>query len=99
MKRIGGIWMNRALDCDKYICMDNILRGSPCLIYTFGIGGDWSFEDHMDEHHDCSIWGYDHTVDFPPTRGKNIHFFKLGLGIGDKLDTLANHALRNGHVR
>ena len=97
MKRIGGKWLKRAPDGDKYICMDNILKGSPCHIYSFGIYNDWSWEDYMGEHHGCSIWAYDHTVDFPDTRGRNIHFFKLGLGIGKNLDTLANHIQKNGH--
>ena len=97
MKRIGGKWLKRAPDGDKYICMDNILRGSSCLIYSFGINDDWSWEDYMDEHHGCSIWAYDHTVDFPAKRGKDIHFFKLGLGVGESLDTLGHHVQKNKH--
>jgi len=97
MKRVGGHWMNIAVDGDKYVCMDRMNSNTPCNIYTFGISNDWSFEDYMDGQHGCSIWAYDHTVDFPTKRGKNINFFKLGLGIGQDLDTLANHIQTNGH--
>jgi len=97
MKRIGGKWLKRAPDGDKYICMDNILKGSPCHIYSFGIYNDWSWEDYMGEHHGCSIWAYDHTVDFPDTRGRNINFFNFGPGIGKNLDPFSNHIQKNGH--
>ena len=97
MKRIGGAWNRRAVDGDKFICMDRVISGSPCNIYSFGVDKDWTFEDYMDSQHGCSVWAYDHTVHFPAKRGKNINFFKLGLGIGQNLDTLANIVQRNGH--
>ena len=28
----------------------------------------------------CQIFAYDPTIDSPPTRGKNIRFFKVGVG-------------------
>ena len=97
MKRIGGHWAKRAVDGDKYVCMDRILSNSPCLIYSFGISNDWTFEDYMAGEHGCTIWAYDHTVDFPNKRGQNINFVKLGLGIGQHLDTLGNIINANGH--
>lgn len=97
MKRIGGHWAKRSVDGDKYVCMDRILSNSPCLIYSFGISNDWTFEDYMAGEHGCTIWAYDHTVDFPDKRGQNINFVKLGLGIGQHLDTLGNIINANGH--
>ena len=51
MKRLGGEWtMNNhhQVDGDKWVCLDHILARERCLIYSFGIRDDWSFEDQMD---------------------------------------------------
>ena len=54
MKRIGGVWRDsnphhKQVDGDKFMCFDTIVRAkSPCLIYSFGINDDWTFEDLMD---------------------------------------------------
>ena len=36
------------MDGYKYICLDNLVGGGKCLIYSFGISNDWTFEDMMD---------------------------------------------------
>ena len=45
--------MNKQIDGDKFICFDNLLKRKitpeTCIIYSFGISSDWSFEDHMDK--------------------------------------------------
>ena len=51
MKRLGGEWtMNNhhQVDGDKWVCLDHILARDRCIIYSFGIRDDWSFEDQMD---------------------------------------------------
>ena len=100
LKRIGGEWRtdnHPAVDGDKYVCMDRIISSSPCLIYSYGIRDDWTFEDYMAEEHRCTVWAHDHTVQYPNKRGDNIHFLQQGLGIGQNLDTLNNFIERNGH--
>ena len=79
--------------------MDNILADKPCLIYSFGVADDWTFEDFMD-FRGCEIHAYDPTVDFPAKRGNNIHFNKFGLGVKteETMDTLANIFKKNGHT-
>ena len=57
------------------------------MVYSFGIGNDWTFEDLMDAS-GCSVHGFDHTVDLPSRRGHDITFYKLGLGSGDKMKSL-----------
>ena len=57
MKRVGGHWVvgdpdygqHRAVDGDKFVCLDQILEQDQCVIYSFGISSDWTFEDQMDE--------------------------------------------------
>ena len=36
------------VDGDKFVCMDSILRKENCIIYSFGLAADWTFEDMMD---------------------------------------------------
>ena len=85
------------MDGDKFICMDRIsLEPRSCIIYSFGVNHDWTFEDHMDQM-GCSIYAYDHTIDAPPARGQNIQFFKLGLGTQENMDTLDKIIQNNGH--
>ena len=42
----------RQVDGDKFVCLDMMIaneeRQKECIIYSFGIAGDWTFEDHMD---------------------------------------------------
>ena len=45
----------------------------------------------------CYIFAYDHTITAPPTRGRNIKYFKTGLGIGPNLKTLKQIIEENGH--
>ena len=93
--RSGGY--NVQVDGDKFICMDRIIsENSPCRIYSFGISGDWTFEDHMDSL-GCSIHAYDHTIEAPAQRGQNIQFHKLGLGTEENMNTLDKIIQDNGH--
>ena len=57
LKRIGGRWMdypylNKQVDGDKFVCFDHLISthntDRECIIYSFGISDDWTFEDHMD---------------------------------------------------
>ena len=100
LKRIGGQWLDwpglpaHGIDGDKFVCLDNLIMGKPCLIYSFGIANDWTFEDFMD-YRGCEIHAHDPTVDFPAQRGNNIKFNKVGLGVG--METLGNYFKMNGH--
>ena len=89
----------RQVDGDKFVCMDNMVTGAPCLIYSFGVADDWTFEDFM-VHFGCKIHAYDPTVHYPPERGSNINFYKKGLSgaKSDTTDTLANILAENGHT-
>ena len=52
LKRVGGQWISSAqrqqVDGDKFVCLDLILQKDSCLIYSFGVASDWTFEDQMD---------------------------------------------------
>ena len=65
LKRVGGHWVvgdpdygqHRAVDGDKFVCLDQILEQDQCVIYSFGISSDWTFEDQMDE-----LGTFTHTI-------------------------------------
>jgi len=99
LKRIGGHWLKRQVDGDKFICMDNLLVKDKCLIYSFGISNDWTFEDLMDSAgFGCQIHAYDHTIkDMPSKRGQQIHYSKTGIGFGPNLKSLSQLIEENNH--
>ena len=48
--RLGtGIWKGPeyAWDGYKFVCEDDFKEEEPCLVYTFGVGKDISFEEDM----------------------------------------------------
>lgn len=104
LKRIGGHWhigdrsagQNEQIDGDKFVCMDSILEKDDCIVYSFGLAADWTFEDMMDLM-GCKIFAYDHTIDAPELRGQNIRYFKTGLGFGEDLKPLSKLIAENGH--
>ena len=55
-------------DGQKAVCLDPQVRPPPgdCLVYSFGIGGDWSFEEAM-EAYGCRVFAFD------PSTGKDNH--------------------------
>lgn len=40
------------LDGEKWICYDSNLAPNPndCLVYSFGINDEWSFDDALDQY-------------------------------------------------
>ena len=52
IKRIGGHWKSKCgfLEDEKIACFDKFehqVRRSKCLVYSFGIGNHWDFEEFM----------------------------------------------------
>ena len=110
IKRFGGEFVNVGNGCSQYpdgqkfICMDDVFRDlqvGNCLIYSFGISDDWSFEDIMDRI-GCTIFAFDPTVDFPRFRGNRITFEKIGLSATrnkeENLFSLSEILERNNHT-
>ena len=94
--RFGGDYRSfcHYLDGGKFVCMDELIydiANNECVIFSFGIANDWTFEDTMDEL-GCTVYAFDPTVNFPSKRGRNITFEKLGVAAkndtANLLDTL-----------
>ena len=69
-KYFGGEWLGQcgALDGNKYVCLDKLyqdIQQGQCLIYSFGISTDWTFEVAMSQL-GCTVRAFDPTID-----GKN----------------------------
>ena len=103
--RVGGKYLPRChvMDGQKYVCMDelsNDIDNQECIVYSFGIGGDWTFEDTIASF-GCKVYAYDPTINLPTFRSKNITFKKIGLSelpINDKFQTLSKIINENGHT-
>lgn len=58
-------WRGAASDGDKMLCLDNLfqdLSNGSCLVYSFGIANDWTFEKSMAEL-GCKVRAFDPTID------------------------------------
>jgi len=65
-KFFGGQWLSRCggLDGNKYVCLDDLyndVQNGKCLIYSFGIFADWTFEEAM-ANLGCTIRAFDPTT-------------------------------------
>ncbi|CAG2227221.1 unnamed protein product [Mytilus edulis] len=70
IKKVGNWWI--CID-EKYVIK------KPCLVYSFGIANDFSFDDDMAEH-GCEVHSFDPSMkrnDF--TRPSSVRFHALGL--------------------
>jgi len=66
-KFFGGQWLGGCggLDGNKYVCLDHFYHDvidKKCLIYSFGIARDLSFEESMAEL-GCTVRAFDPTTD------------------------------------
>ncbi|EIW85952.1 hypothetical protein CONPUDRAFT_68594 [Coniophora puteana RWD-64-598 SS2] len=99
-------------DGGKWTCgLERIEKKEKCVIYTFGINGESSFEAGvMKRAKGCDVWGYDFSVNsFGPEIEKDeilrsrSHFFSYALGPKDApyadppTYTLQTLMKRNGH--
>ena len=78
------------------------IQNQECIVYSFGIGNDWSFEDGIASF-GCKVYAYDPTIDHAAVRSKNIAFKKIGVvgeANNDKSYQTLNQILReNGHTQ
>ncbi|MPC31735.1 hypothetical protein E2C01_025032 [Portunus trituberculatus] len=68
-------------DGKKFICLDKIFNFTPgkCLIFSFGVNNEWSFEDEM-EKFGCKVYAFDPTMGKEDhQRSPNIKFYATGI--------------------
>jgi hypothetical protein len=85
-KNIGaGSWLDNCgfLDGEKYVCLDTLASeaaAGTCLVYSFGVGTDVSFENAMADL-GCRVRAFDPTTE-PPANTEhhpNVTFHKIGI--------------------
>ena len=71
---------------------------SSCLVYSFGIRDDWTFDLAMRDR-GCEVHSFDPTIgERPPKKPKNVNFHPIGLGAADG-DRINVEASRTGSER
>ena len=95
-------------DGHKYVCMDpefSLHTSSECLVYSFGISIDWSFDWDL-EAFGCSVFAFDPTINASSdSGGGSLVFHKYGVGgqdgtvpgTGEQLRTLETFTRQLGH--
>ena len=92
----GGKWM-----CDVSRYETECSR--PCIVYSFGVRTDSTFESELHDRTPCEIFGFDPAVDDMAGNAKGtprIHFWKTALGaVGNGVDviSLEDAMRRYGH--
>lgn len=99
----------------KWLCgMDRIMSRDSCVVYSFGVGGDSSFEAaFLNRSAACKVWAYDYSVGMlgPEIRlnedfNRRAFFYQYRLDIVDdeklfvppRKRTLAGLMKENGHT-
>ena len=81
----GIIKGNRFYDGQKAVCLiPHSVAPDPssCLVYSFGIDNDWSFDETM-EKYGCEVYSFDPSIEDVQDKfdhSPKIHFYKIGLG-------------------
>jgi hypothetical protein len=87
-KQIGGEWLGQCgtFDGMKYVCLDKLygdIQKNECLVYSFGIADDWSFEEVM-AGLGCQVRAFDPTT-APETKPATDKITFSLMGLGDKI--------------
>ncbi|KAF0288584.1 Methyltransferase-like protein 24 [Amphibalanus amphitrite] len=80
---IRGIRWPLAMDGHKYVCLDGEQLDMPhtdrCLVYSFGISNDWSFDDSMADF-GCTVFSFDPSINMSSVaRSELVHFRPVGI--------------------
>ncbi|XP_031563741.1 methyltransferase-like protein 24 [Actinia tenebrosa] len=93
IRRIGGERSETTIEPRPFgadgawdVCFDTnvgLIPGS-CIVYSFGIGRDFSFDDGM-ANYGCHVFSFDPTIGQPDHRRPNgVEFFNIGLSSFDQ---------------
>ncbi|XP_055868241.1 probable methyltransferase-like protein 24 [Biomphalaria glabrata] len=78
------IRMGRIDDGGWEVCDDPDVRPrEPCIIYSFGINDDFSFDDDSARLYGCHIYSFDPSMvqsAIEYNRSSKVHFYRIGLG-------------------
>ncbi|XP_070209739.1 probable methyltransferase-like protein 24 [Littorina saxatilis] len=75
--------MGQVGDCGWEVCDDFEWRPiRPCIIYSFGINYEFSFDDDAAKIYGCVVYSFDPSMSRQPTyrRSDRVMFYRLGIG-------------------
>lgn len=78
--RLGNV-----LDGGWDICLAESYRPKPpCLVYSFGINNDFSFDDAVSSNFNCTVRSFDPSMSAKDyRRSTNVWFYQIGIGGDD----------------
>jgi hypothetical protein len=85
-------WSLTGMDGQYPVCLDQAVRPisskrKRCIVYSFGINDEWSFEDAM-EKYGCEVFAFDPSMKKEDhDHSVHIHFYNIGLGDGNYTDS------------
>ena len=68
-------------DGQKSVCLDSGVRPAlnNCLVYSFGIDDEWSFDDDM-ARLGCEVYAFDPSMEATDhNRSARVHFYQMGI--------------------
>nr|XP_027220579.1 methyltransferase-like protein 24 [Penaeus vannamei] len=102
--RQGGKLCRGKLDGDKKLCLDPIVRPTPnnCLVYSFGIGYDFSFDAAMGKY-GCQVFSFDddsahELLDRNPYPRVKFLRLRLATGRGVKVERSYNPKTKSEYI-
>lgn len=84
----GGVLLRNpsGIDGQKTVCIDPQVAPDPsgCLVYSFGINNEWSFDEQM-QNYGCEVFSFDPSMGVDHhDHSAGIHFYNWGLGDKDE---------------
>lgn len=81
----------------KAVCIDPKVapQSGDCLVYSFGIDNEWSFDEHM-EQYGCQVFAFDPSMAMHHhDHSSAIHFYNWGLSNLDEYNIYENWTVRS----
>ncbi len=102
----GGNSIDWGYEGGKYVCLDDLTEdeAEECLVYSFGLRDESSFEGNMTSKFGCSVRSYDRTVDKSVVEEASKHpdwevvKKHVGLKASATVTTLEEELEKNGHT-
>lgn len=98
IKEFGGVVVDppTGMDGQKAVCMDRSVAPRPmnCLVYSFGINNEWSFDEAMEDY-GCQVLAFDPSMNVDDhDHSAGIHFYNIGIGGADDFNEERNWTIR-----
>ncbi|XP_067662378.1 probable methyltransferase-like protein 24 [Haliotis asinina] len=79
--------MGRVGDGGWEVCDDEEFRPvAPCLVYSFGINNDFTFDDDVAKNYRCQVLSFDPSMNRSSyQRSPLVHFYDLGIAESDRV--------------